>query len=853
MPTRRFVITILLVVLVAGGLVGAAFGLGFEPRLGLDLRGGVALTLTAPDGTREDVLEKTVEVLQRRVDQAGVAEPEIAVEGSTNVFIQLPGTDDPQRLLDLIGRTAQLQFRQVQEIIVPADPQYATATVTASDSPDEEVIYEDADGIRYRLAPAALTGASVSEGAAILDQAGIGWQVTVRFDREGTGEWERFTAELACLPIGDPQRQVAIVLDRVVESSPQMGEDVQCDVGITGGDTVITGNFTEDEAQDLAIVLTAGALPVELEQSEVRLVSPTLGSDSLRAGLIAGGIGLGLVMIYVLLYYRSLGLQTWFTYLVFAALIYGLIVFLGQGIGWSLTLAGIAGLIVSIGIATDSNIVFFERIKEEFNTGRTVRTSVTRGFVPAWRTLKAANFVTILAAFVLYFLSVGPVRGFALALGVATTIDLAITLWLTYPVASLLGNSRFFSEAPFIGMKGVLGGGKKEGGLLSRIYRSDFNVNIIGRRRMWALVSGALLVVSVIAMVPSVRGLSFGIDFLGGNIFRARAPSSLEVQEVRDVMREEGHADAVVQIVTEQGSSRRLVQIQTPAIDDPAERGQIISAIAEVTGSDDSQIDVQAVGEKWGQQITNKAIRGLVVFLVLVAIFMSIRLEPKMAISGLAALLHDLTVTAGIYAIVGFEVTPATVIATLTILGYSLYDTVVVFDKVQENVGLPGNARRSYSDITNDSVNQMLMRSVNTSLTTLLPVGSLLFVGSALLGAVTLKDLALALFIGVAIGTYSSIFVAAPLLSRLKGSEPRYASVRARVLEDTERAKEDAPTDGPEASGDGGPTDDEAFVDDLEDEDLDDEEEPEATTHDRGETMRRQPKRLSRAQRKKRR
>jgi protein-export membrane protein SecD/preprotein translocase SecF subunit len=844
---RKFVLSILFVIAVAGGLVGSSFALGLQPRLGLDLRGGVALTLTAPEQTRDDVLDKTVEVLQRRIDQAGVAEPEISREGSNNVFIQLPGTDDPQRLLDLIGRTAQLQFRQVIDIIPTGHPAYATSTVTATDSAEEQVIYEDSEGAKYVLEPAALTGAAVRDGAAILDPSGVNWQVTARFDREGASTWEEFTGRLACLPIGDPQRQVAIVLDRVVESSPQIGDDVSCDVGITGGDTVITGSFTEEEARDLAIVLTTGALPVELEQSEVRLVSPTLGSDSLRAGLIAGGAGLAMVMVYVLLYYRSLGLQTWLTYIIFAALVYGLIVVLGQAIGWSLTLAGIAGLIVSIGIATDSNIVFFERIKEELHSGRTIRVAISKGFVPAWRTLKAANFVTILAAIVLYFLTVGPVRGFALALGVATTIDLAITLGLTYPVASLLGDSKFFSDAPLIGMKRALEGGKRKGSLMSRISRSEFKINFIGRSRVWALISGALLVISVLALIPSVRGLTFGIDFLGGNIFRSPAPSGLEVQEVRSALREAGHADAVVQVITERASGRRQVQIQTPAIDDPDERAEILEAISSVTGADDAEIDVQSVGEKWGQEITNKALRGLLVFLVLVSLFMSLRLEPKMALAGLAALLHDLVITAGIYAIVGFEVTPSTVIATLTILGYSLYDTVVVFDKVQENVAIPSNARRSLPDIVNDSVNQVLMRSINTTLTTLIPVGSLLFVGSALLGADTLKDLALALFIGVAIGTYSSIFVAAPLVSRLKESEPRYASVRARVREEGP-SRDDRSKRTPDAvRGDEGEQEVDGDVDEADGVD----DAPVEAPVDRSAIVRAQPKRQSRAQRKK--
>lgn len=848
--TRRHIVSISIVLTILAALGVSALVFDLRPLLGLDLRGGVSVTLTAPEGTQEEVLEKTVEVLQRRVDSAGVAETEIAVEGSSNVLIQLPGTEDPQRLLDLIGRTAQLQFRQVQEILPEGAPGFEEAEVSESDDPDQEVVLPGPDGTLFRLGEAAMTGESIRDASAVIPEVGGNWQVSVRFDSEGSRTWEQFTGELACLPVGEPQRQVAILLDRVVESSPQVSEEIQCNTGISGGNTVITGDFSEEEARDLAIVLTTGALPVELEQSEVRIVSPTLGRDALRAGLIAGALGLVLVMIYLLVYYRSLGLQTWLTFIVFGGITYGLVLVLGELIGFSLTLAGIAGLIVSVGIATDSNIVFFERIKEEVQAGRTIRTSIGRGFKPAWRTLKAANFVTILAAVVLYFLAVGPVRGFAIALGVATALDLAITYGLTWPMASILGNSRFFSESRFIGMRRALEGGSRSR-LLNKIYRSDFKANIIGRTRTWFILSGVILTIALLALIPGIRGLTFGIDFRGGNILRVPVGDELTVPDIRETMREAGRPEAVVQILTDPVSDERQAQVQTAAITDPEERGAAVQALAEVAGVEASDIDLQSVGEKWGQQITVKALRGLGIFLVLAIIYLSLRLEPKMAAGAISALLHDLLITAGIYAVVGFEVSPATVIATLTILGYSLYDTVVVFDKIQENVALPANSRRSFADIANDSVNQVLMRSVNTSLTTLLPVGSLLFVGSALLGAETLKDLALALFVGVGVGTYSSVFLAAPVVSILKEREPRYSSIRSRVLGELEADEADEAEELP-------PEDLEEDLEESEDEDaLDDELELEPVDRSaapaRPSGPRRQPRRQSRAERKKRR
>lgn len=793
--TRRFVISLVLVLLVTGGLVGATFAFGLEPRLGLDLQGGLAVTLTAPADTRTDVLDKTVDVLRRRVDAAGVAEPEITREGADNILVQLPGTGtEAQTLLDLLGRTAQLQFRQLQGEIPPTDPNYPTVTVSEEDVADQTVVLLDENGVKYQLLPAELTGAAISRALARINPQG-GWEIQVRFNREGSRQWTEFTGRLACVPAGDPTRRVAIVLDAIVESSPQVGEEVQCNEGISGGETVITGSFGEQEAKDLALVLNTGALPVKLEQSEVRIVSPTLGRDALRAGLLAGALGMGLVLIYVVAYYRVLGLQVWFGLAVFATIIYGLILVFGELIHWSLTLAGIAGLIVAVGIATDSYIVFFERVKEETHSGRTLRSSVDRGFGHAWRTLRTANFVTILAAITLYFLAVGPVRGFALALGIATTLDLLVTYSLTWPVAGLLSRSRVLGEGKIIGMRRALEGKAGKGekrSLLQKIYRSEFNINFMGRRKWFALISGVLLLVSALSLVPAVRGLRFGIDFKGGTIFRVDVPENVTVPEVRDAMTDVGQTDAVVQILEDRASGETQIQVQTGAFESAAERTEVVEALADVTEARRADVNIEAVGEKWGQQITTRALRGLIIFLVLAILYMAWRLELKMSTAGIIALFHDLIITAGIYALVGFEVSPATVIATLTILGYSLYDTVVVFDKIRENVELPSNARKSYTQIANESTNQVLMRSINTSLTTLIPVGSLLLVGSFLLGAETLKDLALALFVGIAAGAYSSIFVAAPLLSVWKEREPRYTSVREKVMR-AQRAEEAPP------------------------------------------------------------
>jgi preprotein translocase subunit SecF len=309
--------------------------------------------------------------------------------------------------------------------------------------------------------------------------------------------------------------------------------------------------------------------------------------------------------------------------------------------------------------------------------------------------------------------------------------------------------------------------------LASRMYHGETSFDIIGRRRLWFTLSAVLLLISLVSLV--VPGLNFGIDFKGGAVFRVQPTEPVSEAQVRRAV---GPAAEVVQ-VTEDDPVQVIVQTEELP---PAEVARIRTELAEVAGVERNAVSTESIGSKWGSTVSRKAVIALLVFLVAVVVYVSLRMEFKMAVAALVALLHDLIITAGIFALARFEVTPATVIALLTILGYSLYDTVVVFDKVRENTGpLTAMSRTTYSQATNLAVNQTMMRSLNTSLASLLPILGLLLVGSYLLGAETLKDLALALFVGVAAGAYSSIFIAPPLVAIWKEKEPRYAQLRARV------------------------------------------------------------------------
>jgi len=310
---------------------------------------------------------------------------------------------------------------------------------------------------------------------------------------------------------------------------------------------------------------------------------------------------------------------------------------------------------------------------------------------------------------------------------------------------------------------------------MRRMRRGDFHFNIIGRARRWFIVSGAVVLISVVSLFA--RGINAGLEFRGGSAFQVQAASSrISVSQVRSAVQKAGINDPTVQKV---GSRGFEVETQHLA---PTEQDKIANAIAGVTQVKRNDVEIEDVGPKWGKQITAKAVRALIIFLFVVTLYMSVRLEPKMAGAAFLALVHDLVITAGIYSLTGFVVTPATIIALLTILGYSLYDTVVIFDRVKERTqSLSASANITYTDAANQSINQVLMRSLNTSITGLLPVGSLLFVGSFLLGAQTLRELALALFIGLTTGTYSSIFLATPALAVWKEREERWQKLRSRI------------------------------------------------------------------------
>lgn len=473
--------TLLVVLTIAwGGLAAATFS-GLTPRLGLDLQGGTSVILTAPEGTDLELLRVATDVLRARIEGIGnVQEPEISVSGDRNILIQLPGVTDQEEALAVLGQTGELSFRPVEDARLfglgasPAD--YADLGVglegldpvtglTVQDDPDQPALLAEFDGQDvvgvYRVGPAALLGTDVDE--ALPGQAGstisAGWAVNLSLSREGADKFQELTRDAAGAPIGSPQRIIAIVLDGRVVTAPPVSEQVNPAVGISGGQAQITtGNDDEarEEAEDLAVVLRYGSLPVPLERSSLQKVSATLGADSLAAGLAAGVGGLALVALAVVLYYRSLGLVTVIGLTIFGSLLVALFGVFGRVFGLTLTLSGVTGIVVAIGITADSYIVYYERIKEEIRKGATVSTAVTDGFRKAYRTILTADTVSILGAFLLWVLAVGPVKGFALALGLATALDIVVARYYTKNAVAVVAETSL-SERGFMSIRAAAG------------------------------------------------------------------------------------------------------------------------------------------------------------------------------------------------------------------------------------------------------------------------------------------------------------------------------------------------------------------------------------------------------------
>jgi len=584
--------------------------------------------------------------------------------------------------------------------------------------------------------------------------------VTFDFTDEGRVAWERVTRQIAdrgranFLPPAPPDQfnqHFAVVLDDRLISVPQI-DFQENPTGIQGGQGAqIQGGFTIQTAQDLADLLRTGALPVELELISQQQVSASLGAQSLQQGLVAGIAGFAIVALFLVVFYRVLGAIAVSALFVYGLYFYALI----ELIPVTLTLPGIAGLILTLGVAADANIVIFERVKEEIRGGRSIAAGLAAGYKKGLTAIVDANVVTIMVAFILFVMATSGVRGFALTLGLGTIVSFFTAVLFTQAVIGTAGRTRLLRSRDAVGAAKA---------------KRPISFDFVGASRWFFSMSGVILVICALAL--GGKGIEFGIDFESGTRITAPLAQPASEDQVRQVLGGAGLADAEVQRVNTPGASANTVQISTEALT-PAEIDQVSSVLDQRFGGGE-RFSATSIGPTFGQTVAQSAIVAVIASLLLVAVYITLRFEWKYAMPILIALSHDLLITAGVYALIGAEVTTATVAALLTILGFSLYDTIIVFDRIRENV--PRMPRAAFSQIVNRSMSEVIVRSIVTSFCTLLPVIALYAFGGE-----TLRDFALALIIGTASGTYSSVFIASQVLNAWKEREPVYRRRRIRL------------------------------------------------------------------------
>jgi SecD/SecF fusion protein len=543
----------------------------------------------------------------------------------------------------------------------------------------------------------------------------------------------------------------AIVLDGELKSTPYIDYKQNPDgINPNPGGAEISNINSFGEAKDLALVLQTGALPVKFEQIERTDVSATLGKDSLREAKTAALIGLLVVAAFLLVFYRFLGVVAVIGLGIYAAFLYAAILIFGV----TLTLPGFAGLILTIGVAADANVVIFERIKEEVRSGKSVRAGISAGYAKGFHTIIDANVVTVITALVLFAVATAGVKGFALMLMLGTVISLVTAVGATRAMLGLLAGFRWFENPRFMGAAGQQG---------AKWLQIDF----MKRRYLWFAISGTIVAIAIGAL--AVKGLNLGIDFKGGTQVTFKTPKPVSLAAVREETTKFGKEPIVQGRGKSFGGDRyQSFQLRLRTLD-RAETSALSSGIQREFGfGQQISSQIQTVSASFGRQIARGAIIAILFSLLLIILYIAFRFDFKFAVPVIVALVHDIVITVGVYALLGREVSNSTVAAVLTVLGYSIYDTIIIFDRIRENI--PLMRRAPFATIANVSLWETIRRSLATTFITLLPVASLLIFGGA-----TLKDFAFALLVGITAGAYSSIFIAAPLLTIWKEREPEYA------------------------------------------------------------------------------
>jgi SecD/SecF fusion protein len=859
---RRRNLYILLLVL--GLLIASAAVIATKPtKQGLDLQGGVELTYQAEPTKSTPVtpaaIDLAIDVMRDRIDQIGVAEPEIQRSGNNQISVALPAVKNLAQAIKQVGTVAQLAFYDWEVNVVGPDGKIDPANPTFNGSgagnngavplydavlraakrpakkelnnsredslwyavyPKTKTVYGEGTGSGKRYGSAsraealltapkplrakakvyevkpdtiivrmeqppnvkgkvdawfvlkddvALQGKEIKNPEQQFDNGPAGDNapnVSFEFTDKGKQIWQKVTREIAdrgsrsvgVLPgqttPADANQHFAIVLDDEIISVPYIDWRKFAGQGIDSSNgSQITGGFTIASAQNLASLLKTGALPLKLKLIATSQVSATLGQQALHQGLIAGIAGFVVVALFLLVFYRVLGVIAVIALGIYALYFFALI----KLIPVTLTLPGIAGLILTLGVAADANIVIFERVKEEIRAGRSVMAAIATGYKKGLTAIIDANVVTIMVAFILFVLATAGVKGFALTLGLGVIVSLFTAVVATQAILGTLGKSRLIAKPSALGASGEKG--------------TRLRLDYMGASKWFFSASGTILLVCALAL--GSKGINFGIDFESGTRINVALTQNVDESAVRQVLTQNGQGDAKVQKIKKDKTSKgNRFQISTANLK-PMDVTKITGALQAKYGFADTPSST-SIGPTFGQTVAKSAIIAIIASLLVISAYIALRFEPKYAVPVLIAVMHDILITAGVYAFFGQEVNTATVAALLTILGFSLYDTIIVFDRIRENV--PRMPRAAFSQIVNRSMSEVIVRSMATSFCSALPVLALL-----LFGGETLRAFAFALLVGTISGTYSSVFIAGPVLTAWKEREPVYRRRRVAI------------------------------------------------------------------------
>ncbi len=710
---KRLLAFITVLVILVGTYVSVAGfeagGVNIKPikdslKLGLDLKGGVYVVLEAQTDLKgaelKAIMQQTQEVIERRVNAMGLSEPVVTIEGEDRIRVELPGAENAEEAANAIGRTAQLQFAL----------------------PDGTVI---------------LSGNQVKNASITSDTQHGGFAVSLEFNSEGSKAFYEATQKQSAMPrtmytsehFGDVlSNAIVIVLDGQVISSPGVDEP------IAGGNAIITGSFTDKEAGELAALIRGGALPVALEEVQASLIGPTLGMNAFHGSVLAGTIGIILIMVFMVVMYRVMGFAA-----NVAVVLYVLIVlWVTIGLGAVLTLPGIAGIILSVGMAVDSNVIIFSRIQEEIVVnGKSVRVGVHAGFNRAFGTIIDTHITTIITGLLLYELGSGPVQGFAATLLIGIVASLFTAVAVTQVFVGLFAESNMLTIKPKV--------------FHGPMFRPKKNLQIIKHRKTFYIVSIILIVAGL--GIGLVRGYNLGMDFTGGSRITFDMGKQVAVEEFQKVLKDhEIEADVIYS-----GEDNQQISLKTQKALQSADRDALYDDIFAKFGINDSNIlESEVFGPSIGEALQKDAMRCTIIAALGILIYIGFRFEWRFGLAAIIATFHDVLLMFAVYGVLHLPINAPFIASMLIIFGYSVSDTVVIFDRIRENLKI--NGKMKTDELIDLSVTQTVVRSLATSATTILAVTTLY-----VLGAPAIREFTLPLIVGIAAGAASSIFIASPI------------------------------------------------------------------------------------------